>query len=134
MNWDMHGTIPPETQERVLPRNPRAILAEVPDERIDAALGDLSWEVLRDRIRHMDFCAPGGVSLDATVMAALIARLVDVQPPRPRIPGGRMTVQKARKKWDALRIAATEGDPAAMLDAAQDFQPIAELAFGTWET
>lgn len=113
---------------------PREILAEISDDRIDAALGDLSWKVLRDRIEHMDFCAPGGVSRDATVIAALIAHLVEVQPPRLRIPGGRMTVQKARKKWDAVRIAATEGDPAAMLDAAQDFQPIAELAFGTWET
>jgi hypothetical protein len=114
-------------------RNPRAILAEIPDEKIEAALGELSWKVVRGRIEQMDYCAPGGVSLDATVIAALVERLIEVQPPRPRIPGGTMTVRTARRKWEELRVAATQGDPAAMLDAAKAFQPIAELALMTWE-
>lgn len=51
---------------------------------------------------------------------------------RPRIPHGSMTVAKARQRWEAVRKAAQDGDPAKMLDAVQGFQSIAETMFLTW--
>ena len=50
----------------------------------------------------------------------------------PTIPHGTMTVAKARKKWEAVYRAAQSGDPAAMLDAAQEFSSIAEAMFIEW--
>jgi hypothetical protein len=53
---------------------------------------------------------------------------------RPTIPHGKMTVRKARQRWEAVRIAAQEGDPGAMLDAVSRFQCIAETMFQHWDT
>lgn len=113
---------------------PREDLAKTPEPAIDAALGGLSWKLIEDRIKQLDHCATGGVSLDATLIAALVVRLVEVHPgPRPKIPHGNMTVAKARQRWDALRRAAAAGEPSAMLDAVQKFEGIAELMLNQWE-
>lgn len=50
---------------------PRAEIAKIGDTAMSEALAPLSWPIIRDRIAHMDFCAIGGVSPDATLIAAL---------------------------------------------------------------
>lgn len=113
---------------------PREDLAKTPESEIDAALGRLSWRLIEDRIKQLDHCATGGVSLNATLIAALVVRLVEVHPgARPKIPHGNMSVAKARKRWDDLRQAAAAGDPAAMIDAVQNFEGIADLMLNLWE-
>lgn len=51
---------------------------------------------------------------------------------KPAIPHGRMTVSKARQRWEAVRQSAQEGDPDKMLDAVQKFQSIADLMLNQW--
>ena len=51
---------------------------------------------------------------------------------RKKIPGGSMSVAKARARWEAVRVAAQFGDPAAMLDAVSRFETIAEMILSQW--
>ena len=55
--------------------NPRDELAKYSDEEIARALDPLAWPTIQARIAHLDYCAFGGVSADATLIAALALRL-----------------------------------------------------------
>ncbi|TNF19158.1 MAG: hypothetical protein EP318_15495 [Rhodobacteraceae bacterium] len=50
---------------------PREDIERIGDAAMAQALAPLSWPAIRDRIQHLDFCALGGVSTDATLIAAL---------------------------------------------------------------
>lgn len=54
---------------------PRDELAKYSDEEIARALEPLAWSTIKARIAQLDHCAMGGVSLDATLIAALALRL-----------------------------------------------------------
>jgi len=54
---------------------PREELAKYSDDDIGRAIEPLSWPSIKDRIAHLDHCALGGVSSDATLIASLTLRL-----------------------------------------------------------
>ncbi|WP_226780383.1 hypothetical protein [Oceaniglobus trochenteri] len=53
---------------------------------------------------------------------------------RPTIPKGRMTIRKAKQRWQDVWDAAQEGHPQKMADAVSRFQSIAETFFMDPET
>ncbi|MZR14252.1 hypothetical protein GQE99_14610 [Maritimibacter sp. DP07] len=113
-------------------RSPRKSLAKTPDAQIDAALGEMSWSHVKERIAQMDHCATERDSASGTLIASLVERLVDVHGRRPKIPQGQMSVTEARKRWNELRRqAAASGDP-NMLDAVQKFEGVADLMLNQW--
>ncbi|MGB0507112.1 MAG: hypothetical protein ACPGGK_13030 [Pikeienuella sp.] len=55
---------------------PRQELLKYTEGEITDALDPLSWELIKARADHMDHCALGGVSADATLILALVLRIV----------------------------------------------------------
>jgi len=58
-------------------REPRLELAQRDDRDIARAILPLSWELIKNRTAHMDHCAMGGTSADATLILSLVLRLVE---------------------------------------------------------
>lgn len=52
---------------------------------------------------------------------------------RPAIPGGEMTVRKAKKRWEDLRKTVMASGDNDAIEAMMKFQGIAETAFFYWE-
>lgn len=58
-------------------RNPRDELAAMDEAKISVAIAPLGWPLIRDRCAHMDHCATGGISADATLILSLVLSLVE---------------------------------------------------------
>lgn len=54
---------------------PRDEFERIGDEAMQAALAPMSWAAIKSRIKHLDHCAVGGVSVDATLIAALAVKV-----------------------------------------------------------
>lgn len=62
------------------------------------------------------------------------AILRDQKRDRPRIPGGSITLLKARRRWeDVVRTAQDSRDPEATWTAVSRFMGIAETMLMQWE-
>lgn len=58
---------------------PRNQLAQLSDARISMAIAPLSWVLIKERCDHMDRCALGGISADATLILSLVLHLVQAK-------------------------------------------------------
>lgn len=58
---------------------PRAELAKLDDGTITKAIEPLAWELIKSRCDHMDHCATGRISADATLILSLVRHLVEAR-------------------------------------------------------
>jgi hypothetical protein len=80
---------------------PRDEFERIGDEAMQEALSPMSWSAIKSRIQHLDHCAVGGVSIDATLIASLAVKVAV-----KHMNGARVTVQEA-----ATLISATAEKP-----------------------